>query len=213
MSCGCVTTDNAVVYADLLPDVLPFVVGCPDELAEYHIKLAAIELAKSSNVLTYRKTYKVWDGVNTYPLSLPDGYEFGRITDLCYGGYTTINEPFASCSSCTCGGYTFTVTAPNCLTISPTPARDIEEGFTVTVATYPSISSVSVDRDFAERYRATIAVGALARLFMLPKTEWFSAPLARDHVRMFAAGKTQAKVDKMMNFSTGAITMKARRWL
>jgi hypothetical protein len=208
-----VTTDNALVYADVLPDVLPFVVGCPDELAEYHIKCAAIELAKASSVLTYRKTYKIWDSVSSYFLTLPDGYEFGRIVSLCYGGYTTVNEPFDTCNSCGCGSYTFTVTAPNCLTISPTPAQDVEDGFTVAVAVYPTRDSASTDRDFLDRYRATIAAGALSRLFMLPKTEWYSGPLARDHARMFAAGKTQAKIDKMMNFSTGAITMKAKRWL
>ena len=213
MSCNCVTTEGATLYADILPSVLPFVVGCPDDLAEYHIKQAAVELAKFSSVLTYQKTYPVWEGVNTYPLSIPEGYIFGRVVSLCYDGYTVVNEPFNDCGTCSCGGYKFTVVAPACLHLSPTPAQDKESGFTVSISVFPSQESVSVDADFAERYRETIAAGALSRLFLLPKTEWYSAQLARDHTRMFTAGKTQARVDKMMNFSTGAITMKARRWL
>lgn len=214
MSCGCVSTVQTTVYAELLPDVLPYVVGCPDEIAEFQIKQAAIELAKSSSVLTYRKTYPVWTGVTTYPIEVPEGYVFGRVVSLCYDGFSVINEPFTNCSVCSCGGYTFHVSAPACLVLSPAPAQDRENGFTVEIAVYPAQQSASTDTDFIERYRAVIAAGALARLFQLPKTDWYSAPLARDHARMFTAGKTQARIDKMMNFSTGAMLMKAhRRWL
>lgn len=210
MSCNCVSTEDTVAYGDFLPYVLPFVAGCPDELAEFHVKQAAIELAKFSGALEYRQTINLWNGVNTYAIGTPEGYEFGRIAQLEYNGSTTAN-PFIDGSICRCGGLTFTVTPPNCITVSPTPSKDTADGLTVVTCVYPSQSSTAVDRDFAQRYYETIASGALERLFKLPETTWQSAPLSKDFGAGFRSGKVQARVDRMQNFTEGAIKMRVQR--
>jgi hypothetical protein len=184
-------------FSQFFDDVLPEVPGCPNALAEKHIKNACIDFITRTEIL--RKTVSALDHpggasamsltsvdfvsatekvvsvlavwVNDKPLTV---YSVEQIQEEWPNWMERIGEPV------------YAVQEGTALWLVPSPAAALTNVIRVRVSYSPNESSTSLPDAVFEAYREQIAFGAKGRLLAIPKKPWSDPSIAGEYLRSYS---------------------------
>lgn len=195
--------------ADLLPLVLPHALNCPDLVASFNLRQAAIELCEKSHC--WRHMLEAEATPQGPVVVIPYYTAIHKIEDATFNdcpltpiAYTDVSQQMADETgtprfiSQTAPGSLSLIPYPDCegtLTVSaflkPTQGRKYEQD-----ASGRLIDFYDIIPDFMyDQYGETLAEGALARLLLQKETEWYDPKQAmyyRDRFEARAASSQMA---------------------
>lgn len=173
--------------------------GCADPVAEEYLLHSAIELCRRAYAWTeeVQETLQVSDF--PFDVTPPSGAKMLKVLSIAESGKV---PPFEETSLRDCN-----LSVPNWKTATGTPAKFIEAPrgtvaivplplnptlFDITAAYVPSDTATSIPDALYDEHRDTIISGAIMRLCMIPKAEWFNPEIASVHKRLFEDGVATA---------------------
>lgn len=176
-----------MLLADFYPYVLPSVIGAPDPVVDHHIRQACIEFCRRT--LCYTKTLApiVADGIETkFTIVPPSETEVIKVMGVAVDGrpWTVVDTQrgIELVRNDSYQDFAFTEDRET-IDVYPLQALDIE--ILVDAALVPTYTATTIDSDVVGRYMQDIAMGALASLQMMPKTEWSDPGHAKVNAHMF----------------------------
>lgn len=189
-----------MTYEDFLPYVAPSVNACPTIVAIHNIRQAAIEFCEKTQVWRERMDTMLGDGISTrYTLPIDDQTEVSKLLEVTVGITGQVADRYDIVKPIdgrdaqrlqTSDRIAWTDNRSN-INLHPIPAVDAE--IDVYVALKPSLASFLFPDELFRHHAEHIAAGALARLFKIPKTDWYDVALAVDKRNEFMnAISTQA---------------------
>lgn len=188
-----------VAWSTFYPDVVIHVPGCPLPLVDHHLRAATIDLCHRSKRFKFSMpAFDTEADVPTYALSPGTGMETVRILDAAIDG--KLIDP-ATRAELVAGDDWSTETGPPTKylmdgddeTVRLWKVPDGVYSVTLTLAIKPSEAATGVEQWFADRYRRTIARGALAELLAIPNQSWTNLPMAAIRLEQFEAGVRSAE--------------------
>ena len=193
----------------LLNEVMPDVPGCPKEVAINAIRKAAIEFCEKSfvwvvnhaaiNAVANQGKYPYVPTVYTavvHPNNVwYNGLPLDPITsaelDSIYKKWTTeVGTPKYYIQDDSTG-----------IILVPAPSASLTGGITLRVVIKPTRDSISVAAWIVEKYLETLAYGAKAKLFEIPKKPWSDAILHEHYETKFRHGIGAAQVQGEKGFT------------
>lgn len=186
-------------WSTFYPDVLIHVPGCPLPLVDHHLRAATIDLCQRSKRLKFdmpafdtvagQPTYPLSPGTNMETVSILSAAVSGRLIDPATRAELSIGDDWSTET----GEPTKYLMDGDDETVRLWKIADAVYPVTLTLAIKPSESATGVEQWFADRYRRTIARGALAELLALPKQAWTDLPMAAIRFEQFEAGVRSAE--------------------
>lgn len=186
-------------FEDFLPEVMPYVPGCPEAVAVNAIRNAAIEFCRKSLWLLYEH-----DPIQTvayegaYELDLPTDYEMVVIySAMCDGRPLTPAGEVDIVNIVPAEGQPRYITQIDTFNVRLFP-KPVIAGLTVQmfVAIAPTRSSVTCEDSLAERWAERIGYGARARLYEIPGQPFSNPDQAFKYQKMFSTAIGEAKVER-----------------
>jgi hypothetical protein len=195
----------------LLPDLTGArgLIGVPPEIAAFHLLKAAIELCERSHIWVQEVKIDAQAGVEDYPLELTDSAVVVAVKEVRSGQCCLNSARTGLCGGCACN--TFKLYGNKTLWL-PAPIEDEEQGFTALVVAKPAQDSCVLVDELYEDWAETIADGAAARCFVMPKTDWYNAGMATYYTKKFGVGLVRAKNKRVMQRTTGPLMMRGARF-
>lgn len=176
----------STALADFLPEVLPSVSGCPEQVAKNGVRNAIIELCKRGLIWKYDldpiPTQAKWP---TYELTLPlssqvikpsrvafegepiDPYSRARLDSEYAGWATRTGNTF---------GYFFNSSYSE-LTLAEAPGGSNGSGLEISMYLAPTRDATTVEDFIYDRLLEEVAFGARARLMMMKDSTWYDPKL------------------------------------
>ena len=185
-------------WSDLIPDVLPYVPGCPDPMLEQEIRSAAIEFFQRTRCWSqWLDPLGASDRALEYDLDLPAGAEIVRIEratrdgkPLDVVGFRTLTVDPASGEAS--GPIALTSADRVTVTLSQPPGAGSR--IQVQVSLMPTRSASGVSDLLMSKHRDAIAEGAKYRLMRTPGT--LNQPKAAEEARqLFERAVATSSVD------------------
>ncbi|MEA4857907.1 MAG: hypothetical protein AAGU21_01050 [Solidesulfovibrio sp.] len=102
---------------------------------------------------------------------------------------------------------------PQLLRLHPVPDTDIARGLFVRAGLAPVRGADEVEEELLETYGETIAHGAAARLFEIPRKAWSDMQLSAYHQQLFERGLSDAKVRVRKGDSTADLRVAMRAFV
>jgi hypothetical protein len=177
-----------VTFDDFLPEVLPYVEGCPDAVAVNHIIKAARTFCARTLVWNYdteEPTLTVI-GQTVYPIDLDSDQERVKILSAWLDdAEIEVLDQSSGRRSQRRGACSSFIYAPNAidLVLQPAPTAD-DQRIDLQLAVKPSLTATEWPDDLAEHV-TDIAHGAISSLCMLPRVSWTNLVLAATERAMF----------------------------
>lgn len=212
---GCVVCPSSVgptLTADAwLPFVLPFAVDVPAEVAEYAIRLTAIDFAVETGVLTRDLLVDAMTNVADYPLDISGDVviralrevrdQYDRVIPLLQ---TRPPDSYAR------DGARFEL--PDTMWIYPTPRTDQKRRWRATVNVAPTPLSTKIDRVLFDFHAEAIGLGAVARVKDMPGGGWTDPRGAQAFMLRYKQKRADAKTRAQRNNQRGPVILSAKRW-
>lgn len=198
-------------WTDLLPYVIPYVRGVPEELAVHHIRLAAIEFCRRTDLLRRLNIFDVQEGVTDYFFEVDNCYVPVRVLNVCFDKHKYFPKSGESC--CHVGCHTFWLDDPCSINISKPPQKDIAGGLEVTISIAPSQDACVFDEYLYQEWAEVIAHGALERIFTIPDTNWFNQNLAVMYRDKFRVGIGHGRNKNFLRHASGPMMMQGEAWV
>lgn len=207
--------DSCLSWDTLLPYVLPFTVGVPDEVALQAIRQSCIEFCRRSGVLHDENYVDLQAYVHDYPLETSCDYEIVRIYEVVAPTMLVSFRPSIHKMRFPWkfGPFTFYVQQPNLIYISNPPQEDIPKGLEVEFIVQPRQDSCTLDNYLYESWAEGISNGAIARILRMPKTPWFDMGASREYNRLYMNDLTRARTAVDLNFGSGPVIAHMDRWI
>lgn len=193
------------------PYIAPYVKGAPDALMAHTARLAAIEFARDTGVLTRELLLDAQCGVADYPLITDDCYTVTAIKGVCCGGQKLGVIREAVCRPGCQRGYRFV--APRDLYIYPAPSEDAAGAIVVTATVIPGQDSCVVDPLLYHEHAELIGDGAVSRLLMTRGASWYDPQHAATFLAKFLAAVRKAKLLQVKQRSSEPQFMKPVRFV
>lgn len=165
---------------DVLPYVLPYVNGCPDEVAKHHVLLSAREFAQRTHCWLEQQDAIVADADATeYAFNLSEGQDVTRLVALSVGGrdFDVVNASRGRLMLRSGGFSNFAFTA-NLVDFTIAPAQAAGALIVTECALRPTLDSVDLDDDAFAEHAVDIGWGAIASLMAMPRQDWSSLDYA-----------------------------------
>lgn len=178
-----------VRFDELIPYIAVSVEGVPANVAGHNARLAAIELARTSQALKRTVWIDAQECVRAYPLILEDGYTALSINRVCYHQDLRA-APDMDC--CRLWSRSFYFERPRTLYISTTPSCDEPRAIEVNLSVIPDQDSCYLDKWFYDLYAEDIAHGAIRRLRLMADEPWYNPQLAMQHGNYFRRAVAEA---------------------
>lgn len=198
-------------WSVFLPYIAPYVKGAPDVLMGHMARLAAIEFARDTGVITRDIIIDTQAGVSDYPLQADDDYTITGIKGVCVSG-----RPIKVVRDTACGvdrwrGYRFV--APRDLYIYPAPMEDAQGCVVATVTLIPGQDSCYVDPILYHEFAELIGDGAVSRLLMTRSASWYDPQTSQLFLAKFLAAIRKAKLSQIKQRSAEPQYMKGVRFV
>jgi hypothetical protein len=186
-----------MLYADILPYVLPHVPACPNAMAEQCIRLSAIELFRRANLWWNEFALTSVADQAGYSLGTPSGIaelaEAKKIDSVVLDGREVSPAPIGYVTESLDGGSSRDLAYTQDLRtvmFSPAPTAS---GLAIKVRAWlvPSSTSTQIPDAPATQHIETIAAGALARVLVLPQP-WKDPGMAGVYLERFDRGVSRA---------------------
>lgn len=189
-----------MTFDDFLPYVEPSLNACPTPVVLHHVRQAAIEFCERAQVWREHLDTLLGDGLSVrFALPIDDQTQISKLLEV------SVRAPGQQADRCDIvkplDGQD-ALRRPNTdrlawtdnrhdLYLNPMPVLNAE--IDVYVALKPSLASFSFPDEVFHHHVDHIAAGALARLFKMPKTDWYDPAIGVDKQREFMdAISTQA---------------------
>ena len=189
----------ALPWSAFYPDVLVHVKGCPLPLVDHHLRAAAIDLCQRSRRFKVdMAAFNTVAGTPTYALAPGAGMETVVILDASIDGMPVDPATRAELSSVVdwateTGEPSKYLMDGDDETVRLWKTPDAAYRVALTLAVKPAEASTGIEQWFADRYRRTIARGALAELLAIPKSPWTDMEMAGLRFEQFEAGVRAAE--------------------
>lgn len=190
-------------YEAFLPEVLPYVPECPEQVAINAIRNACIEFCEKSQYWLYdHDPISGVAGVSTYELDLPDYTAPARVLDAWYNnipltprGEDEIKRTYPFDWRQMEGNPVFFIQqVPTEVILVPKPMLAASLALKLIVVLKPTRDSVQIDDEIYDRWAEGIAYGARARLHALPNQPFSDPVAAVKYTSMFETAIGRAKV-------------------
>ncbi len=186
-------------WSTFYPDVLVHVPGCPYPLVDHHLRVATIELCQRSKRLKFdMPAFDTVADTPTYPLAPGTKMETVSIIDAAVAGKPI--DPATRSELSTGDDWSTETGQPTKYlmdgddeTVRLWKMPDAAYTVILTLAIKPAEDATGVEQWFADRYRRTIARGALAELLALPKQPWTDLNMAAIRFEQFEEGVRAAE--------------------
>lgn len=158
----------------MLPNILPYVDGCPDSLAVDHLIKAARKFCSATLVWNYESPpISASAGLGLYTLQIGRGEELVRLISCEVNGasYEVPSGMTGRAMQRKNSGNTCVLLGNNDFTLKPAPYLDGHQIVT-DVAVKPAFENPAEWPDDLEEFIADLSSGAIASLCSLPKTTW-----------------------------------------
>lgn len=196
-----VTTPEAWV-----PDILAFVPGCPEFMAERQIKMAADEFCRRTLTWQYsHANISLVAGQGEYTISTPvdsvlvDLLSVFRDDTLLTPTETQyLDRNYSGWMEETGYPAYYYLASKTILRVVPIPDESDGE-LIILMALAPPRYAASLPDYLAEEHFETIKHGALARIAAIPGKQWSRLTDPREHMKIFKNGISRAKYDRLVN--------------
>lgn len=200
------------LLSDFYPRILPYVVGCPDPVAEQALRDTIIAFCDETQVVHEALTsFNATAGTASYTLSAPSANEaISRVLDVSVDGRTIRPMPSADAfglqaqSGTPTWFHTTRVGSQLKLVLYPTP--DKAATIIVDAALKPTRTATQVQDDLYDLWLDTLAAGTISRLASIPGQSFTDLPLAAVKQAEFISGLKKARIDGR----TGRVKASAR---
>lgn len=208
-----------MLYADLVPEVLPDVLGCPDFAIERAIRDSAVEFFDSSLAYTVEQDPQpVYAGLDVVDLDIPTGTRLVQLLRAQIGRRSleriSRDDLYSSGRNWkTESGLPVAVTfdSETAVRLLPTADQSLSDSLYLRFAVTPKRTSTSIPDELGERYFREIVFGAKAVLMMSPGQVWSNPQLGLDCRAMFERGMREAKLTVAQDGIAGQRQVRIRR--
>lgn len=177
-----------MIFDDILTRVVPYVSGCPDDVAIQHLRQAAREFCERTLLWTVMsEAVLTTPGQALYPLDLDAQQERVQLMDAWVDGqrYAVLDSRLGHAKvrrPCASDRFVY-LEGPLDLIVHPTPTQDAKE-IIVQMAVKPTLDADEWPDDYAEHVM-DISYGAISSLSRLPKKAWSDRQQALDFQAQF----------------------------
>lgn len=195
----------------LLPYVMPWVRGCPDQIVLQQIRLATIEFCRRSGILHDVTQYDIQAHVHEYQLTCDCNYNIVRVRRVTVDkrwDYTPVNVKLPG----GIGAYLFYMSSPTIIHLRRAPNIDNPKGLEVEVIVKPKQDSCVLDNYLYETWAEGIAEGAIARCLSLPNTNWYNRAESNVHQLAFRKELARARTEADRSYTTQSV-MRTQQWV
>jgi hypothetical protein len=190
---------------NFLPEVIPYVPGCPQPIAINAVRNALIELCDKSYWSVYEADpLNIVAGTSDYELDSPTDTDIAGVIDVMYNGY--VLQPAATDQLRQYYGVDwrtkqgsprfYTRLEQEVIRLVPNPDSSITSGLSIIVATKPCQTASTCDDDLFEKWKEGVAAGAVARLALLPQQGFTNPRLAEVMMTRFMQTVSKATIDR-----------------
>ena len=187
-------------YAELLPEIMPEVVGCPNPVAKRALRNALIQFCTESEAYRLPDVRAVAvQNISEVEFDVPDQTRVVKVVSLTYEGKplnpaseTILDGTINQWREHTGTPSAFIPRTGNQVTLYPTP-ESTELALNATLALTPTQSSTSIDDAFIEAYLESVIAGALNRLMTMRGQPWANPELGVSYGYQFQEAITKAK--------------------
>ena len=172
-------------WDDFTPFVLPYAPGCPDPTLEHHIRLAAIEFCRKTNVWQADLAPLVGNGVlSLFTMVAPADAQVAKLLGVAISdAYSNVvdagvKEPLYGAQlvrNQTSETIAFT---DDLATLTVWPVQAVAASIVAKVALKPTMAATTLPSVLFGNYAQDIATGALSTILALPKKDWTDMPAA-----------------------------------
>lgn len=201
--------------ADFLPEVLPFVPGCPQPVAINAVRNSVIQFMTETGLSEQTLSVSLVDGTALYTVTPAAGTKIINYVRGDIAGSPVYPASPAQLDATSLGWRALDGSQPTQafieggqLRVLPIPGAAATLSATFVCA--PTRAATTVDDEVLEDYAETIASGALYRLLALPGQPWSSPELADYHKAKFEADVSDAIVMKMKGGTNASLSAKPR---
>jgi hypothetical protein len=163
----------------LLPYVMPYARGVPDQIVLHNVRMAAIDFCKRTGILHDIQTYNLQGFVSNYQLTTDPNYTIIRVVRVTVDKRWDY-QPVTSKLPAGIGAYLYHMTSPTTLHLRRPPPIDDPQGLEVETVVQPQQDSCILDNYLYQAWADALASGALERLLAIPQTDWYNPAQARD---------------------------------
>lgn len=200
---------SEVSIEDFLPKVLPYVRGCPDNVALEAIRNAIEEFCKRSTIvrMVHEPVTVVTDQAE-YPLEIPYNYYSVEILEAGCGWQPlptidtiTAGERFGINWRNQTGPISYITQDDNkSFRLVMTPEREYVDPIRMTVALAPTSEATAIRSVVFHQWSEVIAYGARARLHDIPSEQYYDPQQAQKFRMWFDSGCSEAKIAANKSF-------------
>ena len=208
----------------LLKFVLPYLPGCPENLAIDALRSAAVRLCEDSLIWRYNITpIDVVTGTDEYTINPPSKSSIIAPITIQYDGQDVPlpirTEEWLDIHD---SGWRLgkdgqptavVMLAPEIIKLNRKPEKDITGGLVPRVALKPTDSADTIDDILATHWKKALRFGALNELYEIPGKKWSDAERAEHYGNLFNFEVQRARAVANKGFSRSDIAVKMRRWV
>lgn len=205
---------STTAYDAFLPEVMPYLHGCPEVLALNAIRNAVIEFCEQSHWYLYTSPdIDVYTDEVEYTVLLPTDTRLALLQEAWFEDrpmeFKTPEEMGSMYQRdwrvISSAPRYITFLDPDVLQIVPSPQEDSAGGLRVIAAIAPTRSSTGADTSLFERWLEPIASGARWRLNDMPGQPFSDPAQAAKNRALFMYGISKAKIERNRGLTRGPV--------
>ena len=206
-----------IAFTSYLPEVLPYVLGCPRAVAVNAVRKAVIELCERAHVWRYTDTVSTVIDQDEYPITIPDKSKPMLLKGVAYNGRDIdpitedeLDMRSASWRSSTGKPQRYLEVTPHLVRVYPIPDAAETDALSFRVALKPSRDATESADYIYDDYSGAIAAGALAELLMQTGKTWAEPKASPMHAAKFEYAVSQASMRVRKSNTTAKFRVAAR---
>lgn len=204
--------------SDLMPYVLPYVVGCTYPLAEQHIRNVCIDFCTHAPIVQERlDPIDVEKGRIEYDIDTSPQTDVTLILDATFQGRPlaiakTGDANFFAQQQIERDPGAVIQSAGNLFSIDYLPARDVPGAISLMVATKPKRNAQVIADVLIEDYADTLTQGIVGRLLMIPGHEFSNPSIAALYTGPYEVARTSARIRAERSFGASSARVRPREF-
>lgn len=206
-----------VNLSQFFPRLLPYVVGCPEPLAQQALLDSAIEFCRRSQVLTTTlPLITITANQADYTLTAPTDTQVDQVLKVWYDGTLMSSAPYETATALFnpdgTPRYFFGRYAGDVfnITLLPTPEKTITDGLMVRVSLRPTRSTAQVNDILFDRHVEGVVAGAMGILMAIPDQPFTDMKLAVAQEVKARALANNARFDAMHGRVQSSLSVRMR---
>lgn len=191
-----------------VPEVKPYLVGCPEPMAIMHIRHAAIEFCEKSRYWRENLTpINAVANTSSYTLAPPADALIWDVVSVRHNGKelsSAIEDDITGndwrSQTATDARSWFAGERDN-IRLVPTPSASGTANIDVRAVVKPSRTTNNLPKQLYDNYLEHIAAGAMARLMAIDNVEWSNPSMVARHENVFMAGVDKAAIEAAKGYN------------